>query len=166
MTDREFENIYSSTREKLARVVRRYCRAESFDLDEDDVIQESLMALWELSEQGYPIRNATALLVTITKNICVQRLRRRHLEVERLDVCDISISEQESSADIPDEDSLKKYFRECLTESEYELMTMKAEQGMSYDEIAEATGKTKASVKMSISRGRRKLQGLLKKHFI
>lgn len=166
MTSKEFENIYSSTREKLARVVRRYCRAESFDLDEDDVIQEALMALWELSEQGYPIRNATALLVTIAKNICVQRLRRKRLEVETLDVCDISISEDDSSIDLPDEDFLKKCFHECLTKSEYEFMTMKAERGMSYDEIAEATGKTKASVKMSISRGRRKLQGLLKKHFI
>lgn len=166
MTSKEFEIIYSSTREKLSRVVRRYCRAESFDLDEDDVIQEALMALWELSEQGYPVRNATALLLTITKNICVQRLRRRRLNVERLDTCDISIFEDESSTDIPNEDDIKKYFQECLTKSEFELLTMKADQEMSYDEIAEATGKTKASVKMSISRGRRKLQELLKKHFI
>lgn len=166
MTSKEFENIYSSTRAKLARVVRRYNRAESFDLDEDDVIQEALMALWELSEQGYPIRNATALLVTITKNICVQRLRRRCLKVDNLDACEISISDNESSIYIPDEDCLKQYFHECLTKSEYELMTMKAERGMSYDEIAGATGRTKASVKMSISRGRRKLQRLLKKYFI
>lgn len=164
MTGKEFEKIYSSTRERLAGIVRRYNKSESFDLAEDDVIQEALMALWELSERGYPIRNPEALLVTISKNICVGRLRKRRIVTERLDARINSIPEPEPLIEVPDEKVLKRLFQECLTESEYESITMKSEQGLSLDEIAETTGKTKSSVKMSISRGRRKLQELFKKY--
>ena len=164
MTGKEFEKIYSSTRERLAGIVRRYNKSESFDLAEDDVIQEALMALWELSERGYPIRNPEALLVTISKNICVGRLRKRKIVTERLDARINSIPEPEPLIEVPDEKVLKRLFQECLTESEYESITMKSEQGLSLDEIAETTGKTKSSVKMSISRGRRKLQELFKKY--
>lgn len=164
MTGKEFEKIYSSTRERLAGIVRRYNKSESFDLAEDDVIQEALMALWELSERGYPIRNPEALLVTISKNICVGRLRKRKIVTERLDARINSIPEPEPLIEVPDEEVLKRLFQECLTESEYESITMKSEQGLSLDEIAETTGKTKSSVKMSISRGRRKLQELFKKY--
>lgn len=75
MTVQEFEEIYTSMRGRLVGIARVFCKSTSLDLDAEDVVQEALTVFWELSERGYPIKNPNALLVKITKNICISRYR-------------------------------------------------------------------------------------------
>ena len=67
MIEHEFENIYSSIWMKLTALVRKFGKAVYITLDVEDIVQEALIAFWELSEKGYPIRNAEALLVKIDR---------------------------------------------------------------------------------------------------
>ena len=66
----------------MKALARCFSRATDMAIDEEDIVQEALLAFWNLSEKGYPVRNTEALLVKITKNICVSHYRKRHLDTE------------------------------------------------------------------------------------
>ena len=161
MTDLEFEHIYLSARDKLVAIARGYGKAAAFDLDASDVVQEALMALWELSSKGYPIRNPEALLVKITKNICVNRFRKQKLQTSSIDSITTDIPNHEHSQEFPNEAELKLLLRKILTKSELGYFKMKVEDGMTLDEMVNATGKSRSSVKMALSRGRKKIRKIL-----
>lgn len=52
MTQQEFEHIYISIKENLMGLARQFCRSASIDLDAEDVVQEALIAFWELAGEG------------------------------------------------------------------------------------------------------------------
>ena len=83
MTAHEDELIYTSLQSRLTAMVRKFSKAAAMAMDDDDVVQEAFIALWQLSEKGYPIRNAEALLIRITKNICAGQYRRRKSRTRR-----------------------------------------------------------------------------------
>ena len=80
MTKEEFGHISNGMRRELIALARRFLRATNGPDEAEDIVQEALLALWELSEKGYPIRNEKALAIKITKNICVSRYRKRKIE--------------------------------------------------------------------------------------
>lgn len=148
---------------RLISLVGRFGSAASVNLDQDDIVQEAFMALWQLSQKGYPIRNAEALLVRITKNICVSRYRKQKNRLftiieEAVVPTDPSYGRLESR----DDEKIRQLLYETLTKTEREYMEMKTDEEMSLDEMAEATGKTKESIKTALSKARKKLMDAFK----
>ncbi len=159
MIEHEFENIYSSIWMKLTALVRKFGKAVYITLDVEDIVQEALIAFWELSEKGYPIRNAEALLVKITKNICVSRLRKHKFKTTEITSEKYLGGELASKeTDKMDEEMIKKKLYECLTKKEREYMLMKTDDGLSLDEIAQKTGNTKQGIKVALSKAKKKLK--------
>ena len=62
MTQQKFEHIYISIKGDLMGLARQFCRSASIDLDAEDVVQEALVAFWELAQRDYPMPNPKALL--------------------------------------------------------------------------------------------------------
>ena len=141
-----------------------FSKAASVDMDDEDIVQEALQALWELSEKGYPIRNAEALLVKITKNICVAHYRRRKLKADRIENNDF-VSRDSASDRIMDADivQIKRLLYDCLTSTQRSYMELKVGEAMSLDEIARTTGKTKPGIKTALSKAKAKMHDRLKK---
>ena len=84
MTEQEFAYLSDRIRGKLVKLARRFNRATGLDMEADDIVQDALVTLWQLAEKGYPIRDAEALAVKITKTRCVERYRRQHIRFEPL----------------------------------------------------------------------------------
>ena len=84
MTKEEFGHISDGMRRDLIALARRFLRATRGPDEAEDIVQEALLALWELSEKGYPIHSEKALAIKITKNICVSRYRKRRIETVSL----------------------------------------------------------------------------------
>lgn len=148
---------------RLFSLVGKFGSAASVNLDQDDIVQEAFMALWQLSQKGYPIRNAEALLVRITKNICVSRYRKQKNRLftiieEAVVPADPSYGRLESR----DDEKIRQLLYETLTKTEREYMEMKTDEEMSLDEMAIATGKTKESIKTALSKARKKLMDAFK----
>lgn len=164
MTRQEFEHIYFSIRSKLIGLAKRFSKSASIDLDAEDVVQEALIAFWELSEKGYPVRDPEALLVTITKNICVSRLRKQKLQTEPL-VGDAVAGGFDASLDVDrmDEEIIRQRLYETLTRTEREYMLLKAAEGLSLDEIVQKTGASRPGIKTALSKAKRKLKEQFKK---
>ena len=130
----------------------------------EDIVQEATIVLWLLYERDYPIQNPKALAIKITKNICVSRYRKRKLETTRLEGDSFSggISAEER-VEAADNTRIKKDLYGKLSGREREYLTLRNDQDLSLDEIAQKTGKTKASIKVALSNARRKLREQMKK---
>ena len=164
MTLQEFEHFSEATRGGLIGLAGRFIRATGGPEEAEDIVQEALLALWNLSEKGYPIRDAKALAVKITKNICVSRYRKRKNEADRLkdDTFPGGFTAEER-VEAADNTRVKNILYGQLSGSQREFMTLKNDEGLSLDEIAKATGKPKPSIKVAISNARKKMKEQLKK---
>ena len=159
MTPQEFEHIYSSIWTKLTGMAKLFGRAAGINLDAEDVAQEAMVALWELAESGYPIRNPEALLVRIVKVTCIARLRKRRMDVVPIEGDNYRGGESATDAvEKMDEATIKKRLYECLTKTEREYMTLRTENGMTLDEISSVTGAQKPGISTALSKARKKLE--------
>lgn len=164
MTEQEFTYFSDRIRSKLTKLANRFNKATGLDVEAEDIVQDALVTLWQLSEKGYPIRDAEALAVKITKTRCVEIYRRRHIRLEPL--TDHPVPGGVSATTGTDEndlDTIRNIVQRDLTDSQRDLVAMRNEQEMSLDEIAVATGRPKGSIKVSLSIARKKMMEQWKK---
>ena len=164
MTEQEFAYLSDRIRGKLVKLALRFNRAAGLDMEADDIVQDALVTLWQLAEKGYPVRDAEALAVKITKTRCVERYRRQHIRFEPME--DLSIAggvSASSGVEELDIKTIRGIVQRDLTDSQRQLLALRNEYGLSLDEIAAATGRPKASVKVSLSTARKKMMEQLKK---
>ena len=164
MTEQEFAYLSDHVRGKLTALARRFNRVAGSDGEAEDIVQDALVTLWQLSEKGYPIRDAEALAVKITKTRCVERYRKRRIRFES--IADLQVAggyAATSGTDDMDIKTIRNYVQSDLSDSQRMLLSLRNEQGLSLDEIAEATGRPKSSVKVAISTARRLMMERFKK---
>jgi len=158
MTEQEFAYLSDRIRGKLTKLAWRFNRATGLDMEAGDIVQDALVTLWQLAEKGYPIRDAEALAVKITKTRCVERYRRQHIRFEPLS--DLPVPggfSATADTDETDIDTIRNIVQRDLTDRERKLVALRNEQGMSLDEIAAATGRPKGSIKVALSTARKKM---------
>jgi RNA polymerase sigma-70 factor (ECF subfamily) len=164
MTEQEFAYLSDRIRSKLIALARRFNRASGCGADAEDIVQDALLSLWQLSEQGYPVRDAEALAVKITKTRCVERYRRRHLRLEPMDDRPIAGGYSATSGtEEMDIETILGIVQKDLTESQRKLLALRNEDGLTLDEIAAVTGRPKTSIKVALSAARKKMMERYKK---
>ena len=164
MTEQEFAYLSDRIRGKLIALAQRFNRVSGLDVEAEDIVQDALVTLWQLSEKGYPVRDAEALAVKITKTRCVERYRRQHIRFEPL--ADQPVPggfSATADTDETDIDTIRGIVQRNLTDSQRELLNLRNDQGLSLDEIAVATGRPKGSVKVALSTARKKMMEQWKK---
>lgn len=158
MTEQEFAYLSDRIRGRLTALARRFNRASGMDAEAEDIVQDALVTLWQLAEKGYPVRDAEALAVKLTKTRCVERYRRQHIRFEPL--FDQPVPGGYSATSDTDENDIRTirgFVQRNLTDSQRNLLHLRNEQGLSLDEIAAATGRPKGSVKVALSTARKKM---------
>ena len=158
MTEQEFAYLSDRIRGRLTALARRFNRASGMDIEAEDIVQDALVTLWQLAEKGYPVRDAEALAVKLTKTRCVERYRRQHIRFEPLS--DQPVPGGFSATSDTDENDIRTirgFVQWNLTDSQRNLLNLRNEQGLSLDEIAVATGRPKGSVKVALSTARKKM---------
>lgn len=162
MEREEFDVLTRNIRRKLLSIARYFTLPP--EIEADDIVQEALMALWEIVRQDCPIRNVEALAVRITKNICVSYYRKAHLDTQIL-THDNYMGGVEATV-LTDTEDLKK-MRDAvfgsLTMTQRECLHLRNEEGKTLDEISQMTGKPKTSIKSTISSARKQMLNLIKK---
>lgn len=158
MTQQEFDRLSSSIRGKLLAMAGRYAARTRLGDDAEDIVQEALLTLWRLFSEGYPVRDAEALAVKITKNLVVASHRRRRLDAGGANAVDVEGGTPATVlTDARDERTIKEALYDSLTPAQRRLMELRNGMGLSLDEISEITGKPKSSIKTTISTARRKM---------
>ncbi|MDE7376945.1 MAG: sigma-70 family RNA polymerase sigma factor, partial [Muribaculaceae bacterium] len=124
------------------------------DEDARDALQDTFFNLWKGGrvESEAEARNK---LFAVLKNVCIDRLRKPHTshledaDIERLEV------QPDSFEDIGKYESL---LTSGLTDIQRRIYSHVANDGMEYDEIAEALNMSVEAVRMNMSRARKKIR--------
>lgn len=158
MTQQEFDRISLEIKGILMTIVRRFNRAGGQLSDGEDIVQEALMTLWDLSRNGYPIRDPKALAIKITKTKCVAHYRKKRLNTQPLDG-EAYAGELDADNLVRTHESEKilEQLLSCLTSTQRYYFMLRNEYSLSLDEISLLTKKPKASIKVTLSQARRKM---------
>lgn len=127
----------------------------------EDTVQEVLLKLWQIRERLPEYRNIEALSIQITKNICLNKLdwQKRHQTEQVETLHQISTAENaEKQIETADAVSLVKKIISSLPELQKLVIQMRDLEGYELEEIAEITGCRIESVRMNLSRARKKVK--------
>lgn len=157
MTSAEFQTLASTLRPRLLAQATRYLRDSA---EAEDIVQDAMLKMWVLHDQL--IGNAEAFASVLVRNLSLNRLRQLHrmqtltemdlLEMERLDAD--SRSQQDTDEQVAQLMSLV----EALPDRQKTILRLHDLEGMEYDEIAQVTGLSAASLRQTVSRARRLLR--------
>ncbi|MBR6466113.1 MAG: sigma-70 family RNA polymerase sigma factor [Bacteroidales bacterium] len=154
---KSFDIELAALRPKVLALTRRFFRSAHLESDPEDIVQDVLFKLWKAKQNGTEIQNAEAWAVRATKNACISVWRKKGTAVSS------KLEEQTSSvSDNPALDRIRETeasailnkTMESFSEGTIKLLRLRA-SGLSLDEISAITGRSKGSVKSSISAARK-----------
>lgn len=164
MTRQDFDIFAVSVRNKLLALVWRYKVGNNLDDAPEDIVQETLLTLWRLISENYPIINAEAIAVKIIKNLIVANIR--HQKTNTVSISDIDVEGGTTATaltDVQDHKIIRDELYKSLTPTQIHYLELRNELGLSLDDIAKMTGKPKASIKTTISTARKQMLEQMKK---
>lgn len=127
----------------------------------EDIVQDAYLKLWTKRDTLPDMDNTEAYCVALTKNICYDRQRSRHVA---------NADGRENYAQIPSRTNIETetenknhadIMKRCiagLPERQQLIVTMRDMDGMTYDEISRYTGMTMTNIRVTLKRARNKLR--------
>ena len=129
----------------------------------EDVVQETMIRVWNRREQWDTIENIEAFCLTICRNLALDRSKLAERQNASLDE-GIDAADHSYSAN-PEEQTLQRDRVELvrrlisqLPEKQRSCMQLRDIEGKSYKEIAEVMGITEQQVKVNIFRARQTIK--------
>ena len=134
--------------------------------DAEDIVQEVYMKLWSKRDALPDVKDMEAYCVTLTKNMCIDRLR--NAEAEKADVDEVPTmlaATDDVEAQVEKRDAVEQVQRiiGTLPENQQQVITLRDMEDCSFEEIAEQTGLTAVNVRMLLSRARKTIRERFKK---
>lgn len=159
MTGKDFMDIYLPLGGRMYKIALYILESEQ---DAEDVTQDLFVRLWNSRETLDSVHSPEAYCITLTRNICLDRLRRkenrsRGVMTENIaDDCDTEDS-------MIQKERLKKVCEamERLSDSQRKVLKMRVFDDMSYDEISNETGIGRLTLRVMVSQARKKIKRML-----
>lgn len=143
-------------RDKLHHIALRYLQN---DEDAKDVLQESWLKL-KLKNNVSDPNEARNKLVCVLRNVCIDRLRRTNMKT--IDEVKTPVSLQ-YEMEVEDINTLENLLKEELTPLQQQIFNLVTHEGFDYERIAEELSMSVESVRMNMSRTRRKIRETYKR---
>jgi RNA polymerase sigma-70 factor (ECF subfamily) len=158
----EFTRVIVPEREKLFRYAHRLLRNRE---EAEDAVQETLLRLWHLSAGSENWQKPAALAMTINKNLCLDKLRKKGQNRESFDpdmkdpsTCVLETLEHKESCQIV------ARCMEMLSPLQQMTLRMRDIEGYEIEEIVLITGSSAEAVRMNLSRARKRIRDLFFKY--
>ena len=132
--------------------------------DAEDVVQETLIKVWNRREQWEQIESLEAFCLTVCRNFSLDKTRKmgfydQSLETEEHDAPDYShAADPEEQTIQQDRLRLVREIIEKLPEKQRSVMHLRDFEGKSYKEIAAILGISEEQVKVNIFRARQAIK--------
>lgn len=165
MTRDEFNNYAGQLSSKLYRFAFRILRNQE---EAEDTAQEVLIKLWGMGKKLDSYRNIDALAATMTKNYCIDQIRKQKHIFQNYDYAQNMDLKSDSPLDLmerTESDKIIKTIIEKMPEQFKILIQFRDIEGMEYDEIAEKTGQNINTIRVTLSRARALLRNEYKIYF-
>lgn len=165
MTRAEFHDLIR----KLNRKLYLYAFRILNDRDSaEDAVQEVFIKLWKMNTQLEEFNSIEALATTITKNQCIDHLRKKKYidfnNPENFTFCESRNLSPYEQLEISDTLSVIRKIIGTLPEKYRELLRLRDIEEFSYEEIAEITGLNINAIRVNLSRARKMLREEFLRH--
>ena len=152
-----FSDIWLPLADRFYRVAFYLLESE---LDAEDAVQELYLKLWSTRSSLSDVRNPFAYGVSMLKNICIDKVRRRAVrKVEPLEKAPpMEDSPMERRAHMKDSLNLLMTEIEKLPPKQRDVLKMKAIEGLEYEEISRRTGLSQVHVRVLVAMARKTLK--------
>jgi RNA polymerase sigma factor (sigma-70 family) len=163
MTRDSFNDIVHKLSRNLYIQAYRILRSQE---EAEDAVQEVFIKLWNMGQKLDTYTSVEALAVTVTRNYCIDRIRRKKNFIEEeitnqhlpLDDSPSELLENRESASIISKiiDNLPDIYKT--------LIVLKEIDGLNYDEIAQKTQQNINTLRVTLSRARKMIRDEFNKY--
>ncbi len=127
-----------------------------------DAVQEVYIKLWHMRKELANIKNLDAFAMKITKNWCIDRIKsKKPVFVENYSTgLDTRTDEREPDKMLESDEKIKQLFviLDTLPEQHRMLIRLRDIDGYDFDQIAEITGLNEGTIRVTLSRARKKIR--------
>jgi len=167
MDAREFKEMVMPASMKIYRFAERLLGNAH---DAEDVVQDVWMKLWDRRDKLGEIKSLEAFIFRMTRNLCLDKIKLKKPQYYddreetsfRFDGAD-ERPDPERSLELKDTMDRVNHIIGHLPEQQQTLLQLRDIEGMEYEEISEVTGLEVNTIRVNISRARRKLKETLQK---
>lgn len=156
-----FQNDILPLKNELYRLALRITLDHA---EAEDVVQETMIKVWNRREQWDQLESIEAFCLSICRNLAIDKTRRMGRQSESLDeeahqaADDSYISNPEEHTMHEDRLQLIRQLIDCLPEKQRTVMQLRETEGKSYKDIAEVMNITEEQVKISLFRARQTIK--------
>jgi RNA polymerase sigma factor (sigma-70 family) len=157
MNPEEFKIKVLPLKHKLYRLSLRLLGSVE---EAEDSVQDALVKLWSRREELNNYTSIEAFAMVITKNLCLDRLRSKSFQTQRLSDRQAMTLKQEPE-EMLEKDDFTVFVRKIiknLPEQQKAIMHMRDIEGMEYEQIAEVMDLNINAVRVNLSRARKKVR--------
>lgn len=131
----------------------------------EDIAQDVMIKLWMMRNKLDTYKSVKALAFVITKHLCYNLLRQSQREVDE-PIADSDLHTETSPEDIlirQEEENRLLQVISLLPDMQQSILRMKHIDGLEVSEIAHLTGSTPESIRMNLSRARKRIKEIFVK---
>ena len=154
----EFNHIVQNLKDKMYRLALRLVRDHE---EARDVVQDSLVKIWNKWDKLEDVENKEAYCMTITRNVGIDKIRKKRMKTTDIDEhydIESGSANPERLTIVKDEFSRVQKVINALPENHRTVVQLRDIEGYSYKEVSEITGYSVDKVKVYLHRARLKLK--------
>ncbi|MFV0391173.1 MAG: RNA polymerase sigma factor [Paludibacteraceae bacterium] len=156
MGSEQFKQVILPLRQQLFRISLKLLNDEQ---DAEDAVQESLLKLWHDRDKLQTYDNPAAFASTITRNYCLDKIKLRKQTVAIESNSSLAGSgDPYLAVELKNSAGIIKAIISRLPALQQSVITMKDVEEYEIAEIAEITGSSEESIRMTLSRARKKVR--------
>lgn len=156
----DFCNIWMPYADRFYRAAYYLLESES---DAEDAVQELYLKLWSARSSLKDVRNPSAYGLSMLKNICIDRIRRRSAcQTEPLEKAP-PVEDGPSQNPIEARDTLRFLLNEMekLPQKQRDVLKMRVMDRLEYEDISKRTGLSQVHVRVLVAAARKTLKSKL-----
>jgi len=133
----------------------------------EDVVQEVFIRLWNRRDSLNTYRSVEAFSMTITKNLCLDRLKSKRNKTDELTEFNAEIDRITPHFTMEINDSYKKVNQliDQLPEQQRIIVQLRDVEGYEFSEIAEIMEISENTIRVNLSRARKKIRDDMQKKY-
>ncbi len=152
----EFKIQVLPVKNKLFRIALRYLNNNE---DAEDTVQETMLRLWLHREKLSTLKSVEAFAVTITKNLCLDKLRGKKFNGGEIDENTLKTDyNPHTSAEHSDTVSKIHEILNTLPEQQKLVLQLRDIEGYSNEEAANMLDMNIVTLRVNLSRARKKVR--------
>lgn len=153
----DFKNDVLIYKDQMFRLALRFLRDEE---DANDIVQDSLLKLWDKRKVLSDIKSIKSFSMTMVRNACIDLIRKHKAETgkEQTILQRTDDLNPEKQLVVSDQLQMVRNIIAQMNEQQREIIQLREIEGLDYDEIVEITGLTVNNLRVIISRARKEIR--------